>query len=181
MLTAAELVWLLAAVAKGDEAAFERLFAATRAKIYGIVLRILRRQDLADQVMQDVYLKIWTAAARYDPATSAPITWMVAIARNEAIDLVRMGGAAAAEEQSEFPAVGARSPDPQARREMTGELKRLLGCIGRLGPDQQRLVLLAYFNGLSRPQLADKLGVPVDTIRIWLRSSLAEIRGCLGS
>src|SRR5512139_2194982 len=66
MLTPAELVWLIAAVAKGDEVAFERLYVATRAKLYGVVLRILRRQDLADEVMQDTYLKIWRSAGEFD-------------------------------------------------------------------------------------------------------------------
>jgi RNA polymerase sigma-70 factor, ECF subfamily len=88
MLTPAELVWLLAAVAKGDRAAFERLYAATRAKLYGVVLRILRRTDLADEVIQETYLKIWTSAGQFNPALATPITWMVAIARNRAIDLI---------------------------------------------------------------------------------------------
>ncbi|HKC33482.1 MAG TPA: sigma factor, partial [Xanthobacteraceae bacterium] len=82
MLSAQELVWLMAAVAKGDRAAFERLYAATRAKLYGVVLRILRRQDLADEVMQETYLKVWNSAGQFDPALASPITWMVAIARN---------------------------------------------------------------------------------------------------
>jgi len=89
MLTSAELVWLLAAVAKADHAAFERLYAATRAKLYGVVLRILRRKDLADEVMQETYLKIWNSAGGFDPASSSPITWMVTVARNRAIDQVR--------------------------------------------------------------------------------------------
>ena len=89
MLTAAELVRLLAAVADGDQAAFERLYAATRAKLYGVVLRILRRADLADEVMQEAYLKIWSSAGQFDPARASPITWMVTIARNRAIDLAR--------------------------------------------------------------------------------------------
>src|SRR6476646_6302505 len=89
MLSAQELVWLMAAVAKGDRTAFERLYAATRANLYGVVLRILRRQDLADEVMQETYLKIWNSAGQFDPALASPITWMVAIARNRAIDLVR--------------------------------------------------------------------------------------------
>src|SRR4051794_31927557 len=72
MLTPAELVWLLAAVAKGDAAAFERLYAATRAKLYGVVLRILKRRDLAEEIMQETYLKIWNSAGRFDPALSSP-------------------------------------------------------------------------------------------------------------
>src|SRR5215469_6378234 len=101
MLSSQELVWLLAAVAKGDQAAFERLYAATRAKLYGVVLRILRRHDLADEVMQETYLRIWNGAGRFDPRLSAPITWMVAIARNQAIDLVRKKSEASIEEQPE--------------------------------------------------------------------------------
>ena len=68
MLTPAELVWLIAAVAKGDEAAFERLYAATRAKLFGVVLRILRRQDLAEEVIQEAYVKIWNSAGQFNPA-----------------------------------------------------------------------------------------------------------------
>src|SRR4051812_46540739 len=89
MVTAAELVWLLAAVSKHDQAAFEKLYAATRAKLYGVILRILRRTDLADDVMQETYIKIWSAAEQFDPALASPITWMVAIARNRAIDVAR--------------------------------------------------------------------------------------------
>src|SRR5580693_10080599 len=99
MLTPGELVWLLAAVAKGDQAAFERLYTATRAKLYGVVLRILRRSDLADEVMQDAYLRIWRSAGEFDPGIATPITWMVAIARNRALDLVRKKGEASLEEE----------------------------------------------------------------------------------
>jgi RNA polymerase sigma-70 factor, ECF subfamily len=91
MLTSAELVWLLAAVAKADHAAFERLYAATRAKLYGVILRILRRKDLADEVMQETYLKIWNSADSSTRPWLPPITWMVAIARNRAIDLLFAG------------------------------------------------------------------------------------------
>jgi RNA polymerase sigma-70 factor (ECF subfamily) len=181
MLTPAELVWLLAAVAKGDEAAFERLYAATRAKLYGVVLRILRRHDLADEVMQEAYLRIWTGAGKFDPALSAPITWMVAIARNQAIDLVRKKAEASIEDEPNALEVAAATPDPLARREMTEDLRRLLACVGQLEPDRQRLVLLAYYNGWSRERLADNIGAPVNTVKTWLRRSLAEIRECLGS
>jgi RNA polymerase sigma-70 factor (ECF subfamily) len=181
MLTPAELVWLLAAVAKGDEVAFERLYAATRAKLYGVVLRILRRADLAEEVMQEAYLKIWRSAGQFDPALATPITWMVTIARNRAIDVVRKRAEASIEEEPDAMDVAAESPNPLAKRELTEELKRLLACIGRLEPERQRLVLLAYYNGWSREQLAKELKTPVNTIKTWLRRSLIEIRGCLGS
>ncbi|GLH78576.1 RNA polymerase sigma factor [Bradyrhizobium sp. SSBR45G] len=180
MLTPAELVWLLAAVAKGDEAAFERLYTATRAKLYGVVLRILHRQDLAEEVVQETYVKVWNNAAQFDPAVSSPITWMAAIARNRAIDLVRKRGELSLEDEPSALEVAAETPDPLARREMSEELKRLLECVGRLEPDRQKLVLLAYYNGWSREQLATKFEAPVNTVKTWLRRSMMDIRQCLG-
>src|SRR5690349_9261437 len=156
MLTPAELVWLIAAVAKGGEAAFERLYVATRAKLYGVVLRILRRQNLAEEVVRETYVKIWNNAAQFNPGISSPITWMASIARNRAIDLVRKRSELSIEDEPAAMEAAADSPDPLARREMTEELKRLLECVGRLEPDRQKLVLLAYYNGWSREQLAEK-------------------------
>jgi RNA polymerase sigma-70 factor, ECF subfamily len=180
MLTPAELVWLLAAVAKGDEAAFERVYVATRAKLYGVVLRILRRQDLAEEVIQETYVKIWSGAGRFNPAVASPITWMTSIARNSAIDIVRKRTELSLEQEPAAMEVAADSADPLARREMTEELKRLLECVGRLEPGRQRLVLLAYYNGWSREQLAAKFEIPMNTVKTWLRRSLMEIRECLG-
>jgi RNA polymerase sigma-70 factor (ECF subfamily) len=181
MLTTADLVALLAAVAKGDQLAFERLYAATRAKLYGVILRILRRPDLADEVMQETYLKIWNAVGQFNPGVASPITWMVAIARNRAIDLARKKADVAAEEVPEVLELAAETSDPLAARERSEELERLLGCLGRLDPDQRRLVLLAYYNGMSREQLATKFDRPVNTIKTWLRRSILAVRECLDS
>ncbi len=180
MLTQAELVWLLAAVAKGDQAAFERLYSATRAKLYGVLLRILGTPELADDVMQETYLKVWKMAGKFDPTIASPITWMVAIARNRAIDIVRKRADVSIEDSPEAMGVTAEAPPPLARREMTEELRRLLSCLGKLDPEKQRIVLLAYYSGWSREQLAQKLDIPVNTIKTWLRRSLLEIRECMG-
>ena len=179
MLMQTELVWLLGGVARGDETAFERLYEATRAKLYGVLLRILGRPALAEEVMEETYLKVWKMADQFDPATASPITWMVAMARNRAIDIVRKQGDIAIDEEPEAPEPAAETPAP--RREMTAELKRLLGCLGRLDPEKQRIVLLAYYSGWSRDHLANKLDIPVNTIRTWLRRSLLEIRECMGA
>jgi len=181
MLTPSELVWLLASVTKGDQAAFERLYVATRAKLYGVVLRILRRADLAEEVMQDAYLKIWRSAGDFDPRVASPMTWMVAIARNRAIDLLRKKAETSIEEEPGGLEVAGETPDPLARREITDELKRLLACLGSLDEERRRIVLLAYYNGWSREQLAAKFDKPVNTIKTWLRRSLIELRECLGS
>jgi RNA polymerase sigma-70 factor (ECF subfamily) len=181
MLTQAELVELLAAVATGDAGAFEQLYAATRAKLYGVLLRILGKPELADEVMQETYLKVWMMAAKFDSTLASPITWMVAIARNRAIDIVRKKSEVSIEDEPDALSVAADAPAPLARREMTEELKRLLSCLGKLDPEKQRIVLLAYYSGWSRDQLAKKLDIPVNTIKTWLRRSLIEIRGCMGT
>ena len=180
MLMQAELVWLIGAVAKGDEAAFERLYGATRAKLYGVLLRILGRPELAEEVMQETYLKVWKMADKFDPMLASPITWMVAMARNRAIDIMRKRGEVSIEEEPEAQNVEAEQASPLARREMTEELKRLLSCLGKLDPEKQRIVLLAYYSGWSREQLSTKLDIPVNTIKTWLRRSLLEIRECMG-
>jgi RNA polymerase sigma-70 factor (ECF subfamily) len=180
MLVLTELVWLLGAVARGDEAAFERLYIETRAKLYGVLVRILGRPALAEEVMQETYLKVWKMADRFDPMLASPITWMVAIARNRAIDIVRKRGDVSIEEEPEAMETASDAPSPLARREMTEELRRLLTCLGKLDPEKQRIVLLAYYSGWSRDQLAQKLDIPVNTIKTWLRRSLLEIRECMG-
>ena len=178
MLTPDELGWLLAAVAKGDAAAFGRLYDATRARLYGVVLRILRRPDPAAEVMQDAYMRIWRSAADFDLGIATPMTWMVAIARGRALDLVRSQGEI--EEAAAATDMGADESGP-ADRHITEELRRLLACLGELEPEHRRLVLLAYYSGWSREQLAAKFEKPVNTIKTWLRRALVEIRECLGS
>jgi RNA polymerase sigma-70 factor, ECF subfamily len=177
MVSSAEMTGLMAAVAKRDAAAFERLYGETSAKLYGVVLRILRRHDLAADVLEDAYLTIWQTAGKFDSTLGNPISWMVAIARSRAIDLARRPGIASNDAEPEI--ADAEGPGAIPRREMTEELKRLLTCIGRLEPDRQRLVLLAYYGAFSRTQLAEKLDTPVNLLKASLRRSLFEIEQCL--
>ena len=181
MLTPDELVGLLAAVAKGDQGAFERLYVATRAKLYGVVLRILRRADLADEVMQDAYLKIWRSAGEFDPHLAAPITWMVAIARHRALDLVRKKSETSIEDEPAALQAEWEVANPLERHETNEQLRRLLVCLDALETERRELILLAYFGGFSREQLAAKFAAPVNTVKTWLRRSLVRIRECLGS
>src|SRR5258707_4036718 len=103
---------------------------------------------------------------------------MASIARNRAIDVVRKRGELSIEEEPAAMEVAADSPDPLARREMTEELKRLLECVGRLEPDRQKLVLLAYYNGWGRERLAGKFEAPVNTLETWVRRSILAITEC---
>jgi RNA polymerase sigma-70 factor, ECF subfamily len=181
MLTPDELARLLGGVAKGDQQAFERLYQETRAKLYGVVLRILRRADLADEVMQDTYLKIWRRADEFDARVATPITWMVAIARNRALDLVRKKTEASIEDEPAALEAPADVINPLERQETTEALRRLLVCLDALEPDRRQLLLLAYLGGFSREQLAAKFAAPVNTVKTWLRRSLVRVRECLGS
>ena len=100
----------LAAVATGDRAALQRLYGATCAKLYGVVLRILRRHDLATNVMADAYRQIWDTAGEFDPARASALAWMVAIARARAIDLVREPQTTASEAEPEIADAEAPAP-----------------------------------------------------------------------
>jgi RNA polymerase sigma-70 factor, ECF subfamily len=174
MLTSPELIWLLAAVAKGDAAAFEHVYQATAAKLHGVVLRIVRRADVAYELMVETYLEIWTTAGEFDPAAASPLTWMLAIARNRAIDLVRADPQKFAGEDTTIAAPA----DPSARQ-MSDELKRLLACMGRLDEERRRLVLTAYYSGRSRDELAAEFHQPVAAVRAGLRRTLFDIQECL--
>jgi RNA polymerase sigma-70 factor (ECF subfamily) len=177
--TSEEIAGLLAAASKGGVADFERLYAATSAKLYGVVLRILRRRELAADVMADTYLQIWRTAGEYEPTQASALAWMVAIARRRAIDLVRRSDAAVSEAEPEI--ADSDGPGSVPRRELSDELKRLLTCIGRLEPDRQRMLLLAYYGAFSRDELSAKLEVPANLLRAMLRRSLSEIEQCLTS
>ncbi len=164
MSTSVEITWLLAAVAKGDAVAFERLYGATCANLYGVVLRILRRHDLAADVMEQAYLQIRRDAGQFDPAHSSPLAWMVAIARHLAIDLARGPQPPATDSEPEIIDED-EGPGTVPRHQLTDDLKRLLTCIGRLEPDRQRMLLLAYYGAFSREQLSSKLDMPIDLLR----------------
>jgi RNA polymerase sigma-70 factor (ECF subfamily) len=179
MSTAVEITGLLSAVANKDGAAFGRLYVATCAKVYGVVLRILRRHDLAAEVMEEVYLQVWRTAEEFDPEVFSPAGWMVAIARRRAIDRMRQPETITSDVEPEIEE--SDGPGAVPRREITDDLKRLLTCIGRLDPNRQRLLLLAYYGAFSRAQLAVKLQTPDDLLKATLRSSLSELEQCLTS
>jgi RNA polymerase sigma-70 factor, ECF subfamily len=178
MSTPVEITWLLAAVAKGDPAAFERLYQATCAKLYGVVLRILRRHDLAADVMEDAYLRIWKSAGEFNPTLGTPLAWMVAIARRLAIDVSRRPQPVSADTEPEVVDEN-EGPGTVPRHQLTDDLKRLLTCIGRLEPDRQRMLLLAYYGAFSREELSVKLDMPVNLLKSSLRRSLVEVEQCL--
>jgi RNA polymerase sigma-70 factor (ECF subfamily) len=179
--TAVDLADLLARVAARDREAFAAVYKATSAKLWGVVVRILPRRDIAEDVLQDVYVRIWERAVSFDPAKASPITWMATIARNRAIDEVRRKSTVSIEDTPESLEVEQDAPSPLDNTQMSEDLRRLQQCLQGLDPERREIVLLAYYNGLSRDELAKRFSHPVATIKTWLHRSLAQLRKCLGS
>ena len=179
--TAADLSDLLARVAARDREAFSAVYKATSGKLWGIVVRILPRKDVAEDVLQDVYVRIWERAVSFDPAKASPITWMATIARNRAIDEVRRKSPVSIEDTPESLEVEEDIPSPLDNAQMSEDLRRLQQCLQGLDAERRVIVLLAYYNGLCRDELAKRFSHPVATIKTWLHRSLAQLRKCLGS
>ena len=177
-MSSQDLVDALDRVAKGDKAAFEAVYAATYLKLYGVVVRILGRSDLAEEVLQEVYLRVWQRAGQYDRAKSSPITWLTSIARNRALDEAKRKTMRSLEELPELLEMPAQV-DLLASHERMEELRRLLACLDRLEPQRRRIVLLAYDYGMTREEIAGQIGQPVGTVKTWLRRSLAQLKDCL--
>jgi RNA polymerase sigma-70 factor, ECF subfamily len=170
-----QLVVLMGDVSRGDRAAFERLYAATSAKLYGIVLRIVRRRDVADELLQEVYLRIWQHRAQFDARRSSPISWMATIARNRALDEVKRVALPLIEIDLDL-LDGAIEDGLLTRNAGAEEVRGLHVCLERLEPAKSALVVQAYGYGMSRKEIARITGRPVSTIKTWLRRTLTELR-----
>ena len=174
-----DLAEALSRTARGDRSAFEALYAATCVKLYGVVVRILGRRDLAEDVLQDVYVRVWQRAGEFDPSLGSPITWMVAIARNRALDEAKRKTMRSLEDMPELLELPDAS-NPLASLESSEQQRRLAACLDRLEPERKRILALAYTYGLTREEIAHHLNRPAGTVKTWLRRSLARLKDCLG-
>ncbi|MBR9763458.1 MAG: sigma-70 family RNA polymerase sigma factor [Rhodobacteraceae bacterium] len=178
MATLEEIEDLIAQVALGDRAAFQRLYALTSAKLFGVALRILGSRAEAEEVLQDSFVKIWRNAERYRATGFSPMTWLITVARNTAIDRLR-ARRARGEDLSEAEELASPQPGPEALAIASGERARLVGCLDELEPDRAEAVRGAYLMGYSYQELAEKYDVPLNTMRTWLRRSLLKLKECL--
>ena len=174
----AELIHL---VARKDRQAFALLYQATAPKLLGTVLRILRDRGWADDVIQDSYLKIWQKAEQFQDGKSSPITWLVSIARNSAIDELRKHPAGRTMTSDEMDEMPGRQSSAQEQLEDQRAANQLNYCIDQLEKDRQDMVRLAYLNGWSREDLASQFEQPVNTVKTWLHRALKQIKRCLES
>jgi RNA polymerase sigma-70 factor (ECF subfamily) len=166
---------LLDAVAEGDRDALHRLYVLTAPRLYGVTLRILREPTLAEDALTRTYVRIWQAAGSFDPRIAELDRWMVALARQAALEVARGRSALAFEQTASERDETEEAATPGT---ISPELRALLGCLAELSGDLRRMVLLAYYDGWSREALAVEFDAPVATIRTWLLRSLEQLRQC---
>lgn len=175
-----DLVTLLARVGAGDRLAFDKLYSLTSAKLLGVATRILGSGELAEEAVQEAYVRVWKNAARFDASVASPVAWLAAITRNQAIDVRRRSSQRLSDQAAPIDdELVCPSPSPAAEAERNDELRRLMGCLQRLPEDRRQMVLLAYYNGWSREELSERFQRPVATVKSLLRRSLELLKGCL--
>jgi len=173
-----DLSGLIARTALGDRLAFSSLYSQTSAKLFGVALRILKDRGQAEDAIQEVYVRIWRRAGSFRADQASAMAWLVTIARNQAIDLIRARQPATLE-YDDAPDIADQAPDPEARAALSGETRRIEGCLGELEADRAAAVVAAYMEGLSYQELAEQYAVPLNTMRTWLRRSLIKLRECM--
>ena len=187
-----ELAQLLAHSGMGDRAAFKRLYDLTSGHLYAVLLRLQRNRDLADDLLQEVYISAWKAAGSFDAQQSQPMTWLTHIARNKAIDSLRRAQArpqldsvhaASGHGDDEQPGLDQQLPDdglgPAELLERASDARDLGHCLEGLSPPQRQSVALAFFDGLSHAEVADQLRQPLGTVKSWVRRALMSLKDCL--
>ena len=177
----------LAAVAKKDSQSFRLLYDATSPKLFGFVLRILIKRELAEEVLQESFVSIWNNAASYQPHLAAPMTWMTTIVRNKAFDMLRK--ADKADEKVEIDndnfdkevmeALESQDPTPLEELQLTDDAKALARCFSRLEGLHRQAIALAFYHDLSHSEVAEQLKQPLGTIKTWIRRGLERLRLCL--
>lgn len=178
MGSAADIEAMIARVALGDRDALSRLYDATAGKLYAVCLSVLKDPADAQDVLQDVFLRVWQRADRYAVTGHSPMTWLITIARNMAIDRLRARRAGTVGLDA-APEVRDERPGPEAVAIARSDRDRIETCFGELEPPRAEAVRGAYLEGETYATLAERHGVPINTMRTWLRRSLLTLRDCL--
>ena len=181
MVSPEELAHLLARCALSDRQAFENLYKATSAQLYGLVLRIVRDRDISSEVLQEGYVKIWAHAGEFRPDRARPMTWMGTIVRNQAIDFIRRSSNRlhAGEPVEELHWLADDADGPQQLASRSQQDRALHDCLGQLKEVQRKALTLAYFGGMTHEELAQHLDTPLGTVKSWLRRGLLRLKKCL--
>ncbi|TAL89732.1 MAG: sigma-70 family RNA polymerase sigma factor [Candidimonas sp.] len=172
---------LLNAVSEGDRNAFEILYKSLSPRLYAVALRLLKRPVWAEEVLQDSFITVWNKAASYNPASSAPLTWLTNIVRNRSIDWLRGADNRCDELDDltlgELPSL---EQTPLEQLLQADNAHHLGDCLGQLSAQQRQSIVLAYYHGLSHDEISTQIGSPLGTIKSWIRRGLSQLKGCLG-
>ena len=183
-----ELSQLLARAGLGDRAAFATLYDKTSSHLFAVVLRISRDRAQAEDILQEVYVNVWRAASGFDAAQAQPLTWLTSIARNRAIDSLRRAQtqpqlqtatANDDEETDVYDAVADETPGPLELLSRASDARALSHCMQGLTAQQRQSVALAFYDGLSHAEVAEKIRQPLGTVKSWVRRALMALKSCL--
>ena len=182
-----DLARWLARVALGDRRAFEQLYRATCSYLMAVAWRVLQRRQLAEEVLQDAFVKVWHSAGAYDARLGVPMTWLINIVRNRAIDVRRARATAAVDDsvdagdeaQDAPDAEGSHAAGPEQWLDTAIRKARVEGCMGQLSASQRQALALAYDQGLTHAEIAQVLDTPLGTAKAWVRRGLEYLRNCL--
>ena len=173
-----DLESLLAAVERGDPVALRELYRRTSAKLYGICLRVLADESEAQDVLQEVYTRVWAKAGTFDRSKAGAVTWLSVLARNKAIDRLRARRAPGAP-LDDAARVPSGEPSQLEVLEQAEDARRLRDCLEEIDERARAMIRSAFFDGASYPELARREEVPLATMKSWIRRGLMRLRGCL--
>ena len=183
MLTNEDLATLLPRVALGDRAAFEQVYRATCAHLLGVAFRILNNRERAEEVLQEAFMNVWHSAGGFNASVAGPMTWLINIVRNKAIDALRSGKtertSTFALDDEALAMAADEAQQPQALLERGLERLRITECMGGLGASQRQALALAYYRGMVHTEIAETLGAPLGTVKAWVRRGLDRLKACL--
>jgi RNA polymerase sigma-70 factor (ECF subfamily) len=171
---------LIARTALGDRDAFAALYEATSAKLFAVCLRVLGKGQAAEDALQDSFVKIWNNAHRYRVTGHSPMTWLITIVRNTAIDRLRARRGDRPLD-AHYETLAAGDPSPEQSAMAASDARRVMDCLGELPKDRRAAITGAYLEGRSYADLAEAASVPINTMRTWLRRGLIALRDCVGS
>jgi len=173
-------VELLHAVARGDEGALARLYDQYRVILFGLLVRILNSREEAEDVLQEVFLQVWKRAKDFDQLRGRPFTWLVTLARSRAIDRIRQLGARQRLADSAAQNASGEASDAVTDTLHSEQREIVARALAALPEEQRHTLNLAYFEGLTQSEIAQKLGTPLGTVKTRMRSGMIKLREVLG-
>ncbi|WP_245524499.1 sigma-70 family RNA polymerase sigma factor [Methylobacterium nonmethylotrophicum] len=165
-------------VAGGDRGALRALYEAEAPRMLGVALRILRRRALAEEAVQDAFVQVWRNAGSFDPARGTGRAFLYAVLRYRALNILRGEARTDLTDELDYD-VASEEEGPEAVVARLSEARALRRCLDGLEPHRRNAIVLAYAHGLSHGELAGRLGLPLGTVKSWLRRSLLALRECM--